>query len=800
MNYAVQRTLDRILFFRISEDRGIEESKRLNECLEDKEVYSSLCKMFLDADDRYNSGLFHFHKSTDRPTPPDELSLELKIDSKVLKDIISGLYYPQCPYEFSVIPVEILGQVYERFLGKEIVLSKGGKVSITDKPLVKKAGGVFYTPSYIVNKIIEDTIGVALKGKTPKQVENIKIIDPACGSGSFLISVYDYLLKWHLDEYLKSKAKYKNKIFENGKDEWFLTPQEKKRILLNNVFGVDIDAQAVETTKLSLCLKVLEGETSETIAKQLSLFKEQALPDIGDNIKCGNSLVSTDIGITELNDEELYKINPFDWNKEFKDVFSRKNPGFDIVVGNPPYLRVQGLNEFHGNEIAYYSNKYKSAIKRFDMYLLFIEKSYEILNQNGYLGFICPHKFVNSDFGSGIRKFLIENKAISKMISFDYNLIFKKATTYTCLLYLSKKNNKILKFLELPELKEGAIRKFLNNITEKQFSNIALKDLGSDKWVLSSDKSLDLLDRLGNNKGFYTIEEAFSKVGQGIVTGNDDTHLVKIVKRRDKNIYLCSSEAQKEPFEIEAELLKPCLTGKEVKRFEKHSGEIFCIFPYVENKGKSKIIEEAILKKKFPLGYNYLKLFKKELTAKKVKYKTNPKYWYSLHRARDISLYENTRVITPEISYYGNFRVAYPGQYHNAKVYSLVPSKENQIPPHAWMAILNSNFTWWYMCKTGYVLRGGYSSFASKYLNSLPIPRATKDNKDTFDKLKIIGEKLETVKAALSESRAPSGNGLLNRQFEGLIDEINSLTYSLYEFSFEEIEYIEGSMRKEKTA
>ena len=143
LNFAVQRTLDRILFFRISEDRGIEDVRKLSETLGAKEIYSLLCEMFKFADDKYNSGLFHFHKNNDRPTPPDELSLSLKIDDKVLKEIIQGLYYPVCPYEFSVISVEILGQIYERFLGKEIQVTKGGKVNVVDKPLVKKAKGVF---------------------------------------------------------------------------------------------------------------------------------------------------------------------------------------------------------------------------------------------------------------------------------------------------------------------------------------------------------------------------------------------------------------------------------------------------------------------------------------------------------------------------------------------------------------------------------------------------------------------------------------------------------------------------------
>mgnify|MGYP001792822537 CR=1 FL=1 len=221
------------------------------------------------------------------------MTLGLTIDDKLLKQLLKGLYYPDSPYEFSVLPADILGQVYEQFLGKVIRLTAGHRAVIEDKPEVKKAGGVYYTPTYIVEYIVKNTVGKLLEGSTPTKVARLRILDPACGSGSFLIGAYDYLMDWHRDWYTENDrdkwARGKEpRLYQGPAGDWRLTTSEKKRILLNNIHGVDIDAQAVEVTKLSLLLKVLEEESQESMNAQLKFFHERALPDLSRNIKCGN--------------------------------------------------------------------------------------------------------------------------------------------------------------------------------------------------------------------------------------------------------------------------------------------------------------------------------------------------------------------------------------------------------------------------------------------------------------------------------------------------------------------------------
>ncbi len=333
LNTAVQGTIDRLIFLRICEDRGIEDYGRLQALLNGDHVYERLTHLFRQADDRYNSGLFHFKEEKGRASH-DGWMLNLAIDDKVLKDIFRRLYYPDSPYEFSVLPADILGQVYERFLGSVIQLTPGHRAKVEQKPEVRKAGGVYYTPTYIVDYIVKHTVGTLLEGRKPGPrgtASDLRILDPACGSGSFLIGAYQFLLDWHLAQYLEDTAKWsKGKdpvIYQHHKLGWRLTTAERKRILLNNIYGVDIDEQAVEVTKLSLLLKVLEEESAETLQRQLALFHERALPDLAHNIKCGNSLIGPDFyagqQIDAFREDDLYRINAFDWKREFAEVFSR---------------------------------------------------------------------------------------------------------------------------------------------------------------------------------------------------------------------------------------------------------------------------------------------------------------------------------------------------------------------------------------------------------------------------------------------------------------------------------------------
>ena len=422
LNYAVQITIDRIIFLRICEDRGIEPYGKLEKLKNSKgELYKKLVTFFKDADDKYNSGLFHFNgKDSNHASQCDTLTLKLKIDDAPLYDILQSLYFPN-PYEFSVIPADILGQVYERFLGK-IIQIEGKTAKIEEKPEVKKAGGVFYTPTYIVEYIVQNTVDKLLEGKTPKQVASLTILDPACGSGSFLIVAYQHLLDWHLNYYLQNggATKFKKEIHQTQKGGWWLTTQERKRILLNNIYGVDIDSQAVEVTKLSLLLKVLEGESNESINSQFKLFHERALPDLGSNIKCGNSLISSDFyaqaELPQLTEDDHYRINVFDWKDAFPPVF--KQDGFDAIIGNPPYGAT-----LYGHEKKYLQTHYTQQSYQLDSYLLFIELSINaLLKKQGLWGMIIPNPWLTNLLQGRIRHFVMSKTTLRNLVHFNYSV------------------------------------------------------------------------------------------------------------------------------------------------------------------------------------------------------------------------------------------------------------------------------------------------------------------------------------------------------------------------------------------
>ena len=238
------------------------------------------------------------------------------------------------------------------------------------------------------------------------------------------------------------------RLYEAREKEYRLTTPERKRILLNNIYGVDIDTQAVEVTKLSLLLKVLEGENEQSIAQQLKLFHQRALPDLGNNIKCGNSLIGMDFydGVQETmalyEDDEIedqFKVNAFDWDMKhgFQDIM--RSGGFDAVIGNPPYVRIQTLQETSPEQVPYLSHHYKAATSgNYDIYVVFVERGLRLLNRSGKLGFILPHKFFNAQYGMPLREFIASGNHLSSIIHFGDHQIFESATTYTCLIFLNK--------------------------------------------------------------------------------------------------------------------------------------------------------------------------------------------------------------------------------------------------------------------------------------------------------------------------------------------------------------------------
>jgi type I restriction-modification system DNA methylase subunit len=429
LNLAVQKIIDRILFLRVCEDRGTEPYQDLKRYTD----YTQLLTKFQDANERYNSDLFKIE---------DDLTRQITLSSDSIKTIIENSYFPVCPYEFSVMPLQFLGAAYEQFLGK-VLQDVDGQLQTVEKPEVRKAGGVFYTPEYMVDIIVSDTLGNLLKGKKPEDVDSIKVIDPSCGSGSFLIKAYQFLLDWHLNYYMTVLSQQKNpsrgkysKIFDLNKDGTpYLVLQEKKRILLNNIFGVDIDSRAVETTKLSLMLLMTDGNV------QQDLFQRKILPNLENNIKCGNSLMSSDFlsyngNSDKLNKDFIDKLKLFNWNYSFSDVFERG--GFDAVIGNPPWISLS--RRFKNDiltdiELAYLIDKYQGNEYSPNVYEYFVNQGIAITKAGGFISYVVPDRLNANNQFSTLRKSIKESMTIKRLL---FDLDFPGITTDTMIFEFEK--------------------------------------------------------------------------------------------------------------------------------------------------------------------------------------------------------------------------------------------------------------------------------------------------------------------------------------------------------------------------
>ena len=947
LNTIVQNTIDRLIFLRICEDRAIEEYGQLQTMLNGTNVYRRIVEIYYKADQKYNSGLFHFFDEKNREAP-DTISTKIEIDDKPLKDIIKRLYYPESPYEFSVIPVEILGNVYERFLGKVIRLTAGHQAKIEEKPEVRKAGGVYYTPKYIVDYIVENTVGKLLNGEsglgngcwgmengdndknlkindevnigkkdnelqrpgglegsnetgdgdlqahqripkgrnvrsdkpgetlgnldtiehsggslpethegisefhldsdgfsvgvgnsdanlckssiyksestgknlksnsnyrktvdksqqstkqkasspqsltpiphslTIEEASKLRICDPACGSGSFLLGAYRYLLDWHLNKYIENPDKFtkgKNPtIYQTKEHEYRLTIQEKKRILLNNIYGVDIDAQAVEVTKLSLLLKALEGETDQTL-KSLELFHERALPDLSNNIKCGNSLIGPDFydGKEQLFDiEEQIKVNAFDWEKEFPEVFGKignrgqglgtgkANPqlpvpnsrkGFDAVIGNPPYL---AFHEGFEDIKIYFKNFYKSAIGKYDQYILFVEKSLNLLKKDGIFSFIIPNKFIHSNYGLGIKNIILLHQII-EITDFNDLRVFTNATNYPCILVIKKSSPKSTfnynSVLDLKNLSTNVIK----------IDQTILKNEG---WTLVDNFEIKILEKM-KLKGI-ALKNLSNNITQGLRTGELDVFFNNI-----DNDFISSRN-------IERELIKPIYHGKNIKRYVTllQANKDYILFPYESD------YKTPVNIKKYPNCNNYLKEYTVKLGERKDSgkiFKNTNKVWFEYWDSKPIC-FKSPKLVFPDISKTNNFFLDEDGIGYLNTCYAIF-LKDNINYKYV-LGILNSRLLEFYLHKISPFVRGGFYRYKTQYVEQLPIPIPQSPSPNHDHIVSLVEQMLELNKKV----RTLQGHEktVVERQIESTDRQIDKLVYELYSLTEEEIKVVEG--------
>ncbi len=750
INYAVQKTIDRIIFLRICEDRGVEPYGELKKATESGDVYKNLFELYRVADEKYNSGLFDFKE--DRITPA------LTVDNKVLKTIIGELYYPRSEYEFSVMPADILGSVYERFLGKTIRLTKAHFAKIEEKPEVRKAGGVYYTPKYVVDYIVENTVGKLVEGKIPRQVEKLRICDPACGSGSFLIGAYRYLLDWHMKYYTEnpSARKKENPLTPDG----HLTTAEKKRILTNNIYGVDIDAQAVEVTKLNLLLKALEGETQASINQQMSLFHERVLPNLDSNIKCGNSLIGTDFYDDQLDlfDGQMKKINAFDWEEGFTEVFMQG--GFDTVIGNPPYVR----QELLGDQKEYFKTHYKVYHGVADLYTYFFEKGIELLKKDGLFGIIVANKWMRANYGEPLRKWL-KAQTIYRIIDFGDLPVFQQATTYPCIIIAGRPSayKAPIQVTEMETLDFGQLGEYIQ-AREKPVSKENLNDKG---WQLVSDEEMKLLNKL-KESAVPLGEYVQGKIYRGVLTGLNEAFVIDKATRD----HLIAEDPKS------AEIIKPFLAGRDIKRYKQPHSDKYLIFT-----------RRGINIERYPAIKRYLLQFKDRLIPKPKSWKgekwqgrkPGPYKWYEIQDAIDYyEEFEKPKIIYPNILKKPEFAFDDAHWFTNQKCFIISMDDKHLL------GILNSSIMFYWFQKILPKLRGGFYEPSYVFFKDFPIQN-TKDSQITNYVNNLLHLNKQLHSATLETERQQ-----LQRAIAHAERKIDELVYQLYGLTEEEIGIVEG--------
>lgn len=769
LNEVVQRLLDRIVFIRIAEDRRVIEKNQLREIVEEWKarggkfhIFEWLNDLFHRINEDFNGEIFKPH-----------LSEEIKIDSDVLTRIIERLYPPKSPYRFDVIGVELLGSIYERYLGNTI-RPTAKQVRVEEKPEVRKAGGVYYTPQYVVDYVVKTTVEKLIQGKTPKQIEKLRILDPACGSGSFLIGAFQCLIDYHT-RYLAEHPKESevHPLFpdlmkdENGEPR--LSVVRKARILKNNLFGVDIDPQAVEITMMSLYLKALEGERSQLPPKQ------HILPELKYNIICGNSLIGPDFyndqQLSFLEDEDKFRVNAFDWKSGFPGIVP--SGGFDCVIGNPPYVRQESLSEFKD----YFEKHYDSFDGVADLYVYFMEKGICLLREGGYYSVIVSSSFLRTNFAISLREFLKKTTAILRVVDFGGLAVFENAKdTYVCIPLLSKRPQP--KRVEIARIGSLEFEELDAYVTSRVYT-IPNNRLNAGAWSLKSDTETEVFEKImsaGQPLGEFVGRRFF----RGVTTGLNEAFVIDNKTRKD----LIAKD------EMSAHLIKPLVSGEDIRRWFFHNKDAWLIFTR-----RGTDIDS------YPAIREHLSKWKAELTPKrtssdKIGRKPGTYKWYEIQD--DVAYYqtfESPKIIFPDIAKGPRFCLDTDKKYLANTGYCLGTADRYLL------GILNSRLCWFAISNISipFGVRAGEYRYRLIYQYMEKVPIRTIDFSNASDKanhakmVSLVDRMLDLSKKRNSGKLSQSELDNLEREFIANDAVIDELVFALYGITDEERKVIEGT-------
>ncbi len=760
----VQSYINKILFLRVCEDRNIETYQALLK-IANEQQFSELVKKFKDADRKYNSGLFK-----------QELSSELinNVGSSFWK-IIRQLYFPDSPYSFAVLSSDILGRIYEIFLTQRLALVNDG-LAIVDKP-ENIDRDIVTTPNFIISEILRQTIKEGATGKSKSEILGLKCADIACGSGAFLLELYQALCDLTTDYLLIND---RAQLIQTSIDTYKLDFATKKEILIKCIYGVDKDFNAVEACKFGLLLKLLEGEDANTLA-----LYHPILPDLDNNIFFGNSLLSPN----DIQDSDIDVINPFD----FGDM------KFDYIVGNPPYMKTEDIKTITPLEHKIYPNTYPhGALGQYDKYFLFIERAFSLLKDGGLLGYIVPNKFMKVAAAEGIRSLIAENGALKRITSFGAHQVFatKDKSTYTCLLVLKKDCCSEFEYTEVKNLKGWIAR----NEEASQTNTWSESYISEKTWVLYTEENRLLFELLTRNSKPLIDILGEDYIFNGIQTSKNSVYVFKPVREDEDYFYLKASNQQE--YKIEKRLTKAYYeTDRRGDKFETYKNfepNAYVIFPYKKNRKKKKVTLVSLkeIQQKYPHLFIYLSDFKDVLEKRSISPKPKtPNEWYRYGRSQNLTACEIKQKLIVGVMSQGdkyaidnNGTIVSSGGTAGYCVLSIPAELHYSI--YYIQAILGSIQGEWLASLYGEIFRGGFISRGTKVLEQIPVRTidfSNTEEKNMHDDIVDRQKKLISLGDKISKA---SGNKRkltpLQRRFANLKREQQNAINALYGMTEEE--------------
>ena len=491
----------------------------------------------------------------------------------------------------------------------------------------------------------------------------------------------------------------------------------------------------------------------------------------------------------DLKTEDAQRINPFNWNTEFKEIMA--NGGFDAVIGNPPYIRIQAMKEWAPLEVEFYKKTYLSATKgNYDIYVVFVEKGLNLLSPEGLLGFILPHKFFNAKYGEPLRSLIAEGKNLHKIVHFGDQQIFTNATTYTNLLFLNKSPNKKFNFVRVDDLDKWRV------LDESIEGNIDLRRVTGAEWNFIVGPDRKVFDKL-NDMPLKLGEVAHLFVG--LQTSADKVYIMNLNEEcLDQSVL--SSKSLDTNITIENTLLHPLLKGSEIARYETPKYNYMVLFPYFLDSGKANPIKQEEIQFKYPLTYNYLKLNKNDLIKRSKCDSTN---WWLYPYPKNLSLYQSPKILCQVLSTRGNFTLDLDGKFYfvgggTAGGYAIKVENDDPSELKYLTGILNSKITTYYVSKIASRFRGGFFAFGKSSLQSFPIPILNFDdpaNAVKHDKMVRLVENIIELNKKLSKTKIPNEKELIQRQIDAIDNQIDNLVYELYGLTDDEIKIVEDSLK-----